>query len=223
MLKIVNSPFYSLSRKFTTISESVAYIGLDALRSVVYSASASNILKGSFLSYGYKKDLLWKHSFATAFLSKNIGKLAKLHDKTCEELFVGGLLHDIGKIILGFLAKKENITFKNSGDSAELLSDERKQFFFSHDYVGGMIADKWRLPELHKNIITSHHTPNDTNSKVVYLGDNLSKVMLEIPCNEEMLAENFMKFLSIDEKNYLEFKEKSFQLFNELEQEGVFS
>ena len=223
VLKIVNSPFYSLSRKFTTISESVAYIGLDALRSVVYSASASNILKGSFLAYGYKRDLLWKHSFTTSFLSKKIGKLLKLGDKTCEELFVGGLLHDIGKIILGLMAKKENIMFDNASENSNILEDEKKYFYFSHEYVGGLIADKWRLPELHKKIITSHHSPKDTNSKIVFLSDNLSKILIGIPCNEENLVENFKNLISIEENGYLTLKEEAAELFEKLDREGIFS
>ena len=223
VLKIVNSPFYSLSRKFTTISESVAYIGLDALRSVVYSASASNILKGSFLAYGYKRDLLWKHSFTTSFLSKKIGKLLKLGDKTCEELFVGGLLHDIGKIILGLMAKKENIFFNNNSEENNVLNEEKKHFYFSHEEVGGLIADKWRLPELHKTIIISHHSPKDINTKVVFLANNMSKILLGIPCNEENLVLSFKNMISFEENNYLLLKEEAEELFEKLDREGIFS
>jgi len=156
-------------------------------------------------------------------LSKKIGKLLKLGDKTCEELFVGGLLHDIGKIILGLMAKKENIMFDNASENSNILEDEKKYFYFSHEYVGGLIADKWRLPELHKKIITSHHSPKDTNSKIVFLSDNLSKILIGIPCNEENLVENFKNLISIEENGYLTLKEEAAELFEKLDREGIFS
>ncbi len=223
VLKIVNSPFYSLARKFTTISESVAYIGLDALRSIVYSASASNILKGSFAAYGYKKDQLWKHSFTTAFLSKYISKFLKLNDKTSEELFVGGLLHDIGKIIIGLLAKKENILFKSGNNVSDLLGEEKNYFYFSHEEVGGLIADKWRLPDLHKTVIVSHHTPKNKIIGIVFLADNLSKLLVGIACEEEILINDFKEILNIDEEVYTNIKEETSEMFQKLEQEGIFS
>jgi HD-like signal output (HDOD) protein len=221
VLKIVNSPFYSLRRKITTISESVAYIGYDALRSIVYSASVSNLLKGTYIAYGYKREILWRHSFTTAIISKILAQKTGLDDKLVEELFVSGLIHDIGKIILGFLGKRDNIFFTKDGNNG-FIESERKHFLFSHSEVGGLIASKWRLPEIHKNNILKHHEPENKYNKIITLSDLLSNLMLKLIDNEDFVKGKFYELLEIDEKGFEELKKESEELYEKLDKEGIF-
>ena len=223
ILKIVNSPFYSLARKFTTISESVAYIGLDSLRSIIYSASVSNLLKISIPTYGYKREQLWKHSYTTAILSKMLGKLLKFNDKLSEELFVGGLIHDIGKIVVGVIAKKENIIIVNKDDKlSDILEKEVKNFYYTHENIGGLIADKWRLPEIHKKIIMNHHNPIDKETAVVAFANNLSNELIGLENLIDNEKEKYYKQLDINEETIDKIKEEVAELVENIEKEGVF-
>lgn len=223
ILKIVNSPFYSLTRKFTTISESVAYIGLDSLRSIIYSAAVSNLLKISLPTYGYKREQLWKHSYSTAIFSKYIGLKIGLKEKIAEELFVGGLIHDIGKIVIGFLAKKENIIITNISSNVNHLDLERKNFYFNHAEIGGMVADKWRLPDIHKDIITKHHSPKNRIEAIVALANLLSKEMLNIQFRTEKESEEyFLKALKIDKEVLEKIKDECYEKIEQIESSGAF-
>ena len=209
VLKIVNSPFFSLSRKISTISESVAYMGYDTLRSVVYSAFTSKLLSVSLPSYGYKKNELWKHSYVTACFSKDISKQFKFDKKTQEELFVGGLLHDIGKLIIGQIAKDEKIFFhKEVNENNSIIELEKKYFFMNHQETGNLISEKWNLPEIHKKIISYHHLNGengiDKEVCIVSLANYISKQLLNLPVfkNDEMKLEITLKNLNLDENKY---------------------
>ena len=210
VLKIVNSPFFSLSRKISTISESVAYMGYDTLRSVVYSAYASKLLNVSLPAYGYKKNDLWKHSYFTACFSKEISKYLKYNQKNQEEIFIGGLLHDIGKLIIGNLARNEKIQFyRIENGSAGIIEIEKKFFYLNHQEVGKLIAEKWNLPEVHKDIIENHHLSKDINTNkdkiaISNLADYISKSILKLPISDydDEKKKNAFEILNLDENDF---------------------
>ena len=208
VLKIVNSPFFSLQRKISTISESVAYIGFDTLRSVVYSAFTSKLLNVDLLTYGYKRNELWKHSYLTACFSKEISKHFDYSSKSQEEMFIGGLLHDIGKLILGELAKEENIIlYKEINEDSSIIDIEKKYFSISHESAGKLIAEKWNLPEIHTKIISNHHlrneNVNDKDVAIVALSNFFSNKFLgfKIMKINEKEVEIAINILSIGEKD----------------------
>ena len=217
VLKIVNSPFFSLNRIITTISESVAYIGFDTLKSVIYSAYASKLLNVSLPSYGYKKNELWKHSYYTACFSKEISKFLKYSKKIQEEIFIGGLLHDIGKLIIGSIAKEQNIKFLLK-KNASIIEVEKKYFFVDHQDVGKIIAEKWNLPEIHTKIIKNHHlsdTKNNSLDKVAIanLADYISKTILKIKLTDydEIKKQEAEKIINIENSEF----EKIFEICHE--------
>ncbi len=215
VLKIVNSPFFSLTRKISTISESVAYMGYDTLRSVVYSAFTSKLLNISLPSYGYKRNELWKHSYFTGCFSKEISKNLGYDSKKQEEIFIGGLLHDIGKLILGNLAKEQKISFnKLNGNNLGLIDLEKKYFFLNHQEVGKLIAEKWNLPEIHQEIIENHHLSSNNNCNnlkeiaITNLADFISKNFLKIEIHD------FDKKKCNEALTILNLKEDEFEIIN---------
>ncbi len=225
ILKIINSPFYSLSRKITTIKESVAYMGLDSLRSIVYSASVSNLLKISLPTYGYKREQLWRHSYTTAILSKIIAQRLKLSQKESEEVFVGGLIHDIGKIVIGIIAKRENIILAASDDTINIIDKESEKFYFDHCSIGGMISDKWKLPDIHKQIIVSHHSPESLYPFIVAVADFISKDFLDIklsPLSDD-LKQQYLNKLKLTDTDILNLKESLSEIISKMDVDGIFA
>ena len=224
VLKIVNSPFFSLQRKISTISESVAYIGFDTLRSVVYSAFTSKLLNVNLPAYDYKRNELWKHSYLTACFSKEISKYFDYSSKSQEEMFIGGLLHDIGKLILGSLAKEENIIFYREVDeNTSIIDIEKRYFSISHEEAGKLIAEKWNLPEIHNRIISNHHlrneNSNDKDVAIVAISNLFSNKFLgfKILKYDEKEIEKAMSILSIEEKNVKELEEVCKKLMGKVE------
>jgi putative nucleotidyltransferase with HDIG domain len=156
VLKIANSSFYGCPRAITSLSEAVTIMGFNSIRSLV-TASA---LRDFFKTTGLAEKLLWEHSLASGSVAKMIAKSIRF-SKT-EEAFLGGLLHDIGKVILNFRLPKETQrivqeVYNNPGTTFSQV--EQATFGFDHAQVGEMVARKWNFAEEIVDVIGNHHHP----------------------------------------------------------------
>ncbi|RLC35876.1 hypothetical protein DRH29_05615 [candidate division Kazan bacterium] len=98
ILKLVNSAFFGLSSKVTTVSRAVIVLGFNSVKSLGLGISVFNTVSnvGSEKT-AFNKDKFWEHSLGVAAGARLLAK--KLKYPNPEEAFVAGLLHDIGKII----------------------------------------------------------------------------------------------------------------------------
>jgi HD-like signal output (HDOD) protein len=158
LLKLVNSPFYGLSKQIASISQAVNIVGLASLRSLVLAASASNLMVIDLGVYGFKPQGLWKNSISTAGLSRDIAKLSGVGKDDAEEFFLAGLMRDVGMLVLGpLLARNGVVLRKIEGGNEDILSRERQLIGFDHSWVGERVAEKWRLPANLALAIGKHH------------------------------------------------------------------
>ena len=160
MLNLVNSSFYSLSRKISTISEAVVILGFNTLKSLVHATSTRKILERALTGYGYEPKGLWKHSISCAAASKFVARELGFSDQVAEELFVSGLLHDLGKLILGPMIEERAAEFRKRIAGGEtLLEAERAITDYDHPSVAALILKKWKLSDDLADVIVNHHSP----------------------------------------------------------------
>ncbi len=175
ILKIVNSPFYGLRKEIVSISQAINYLGFMNLKSLLLALNTKK-----FIQSGDLKDvILWKHSLSTGLFAKYIGEKIKVYNP--EELFVTGLLHDIGKTVL---RRKVAHVYDpiideaySAGRNFEGL--EKAVLGFTHSDVGMLLVQEWNLGERMKTVIFYHHHPElateyNQETAVVYLADQLS-------------------------------------------------
>ncbi len=97
VLKTVNSSFYGRSKKVTTIEQAVVVMGMQSVRTLVLGFSlADGLMKTPAKGFDHLK--YWRRSFYAACAAKEIGVAARVMQ--AEELFVCGLLADIGMLVL---------------------------------------------------------------------------------------------------------------------------
>ncbi len=160
MLRMANSSFYSLSRKVSTISDAVVYLGHNTIRSLVLGASTSSLFKRSLPAYGYQREGLWQHANIVASLSREIALAAHMTSEEIENCYVAGLLHDIGKLILGSFAQKQADSFVTMiKEGKELTEVEQELLGFTHGEIGRILLDKWKLPRNLVETVHYHHQP----------------------------------------------------------------
>jgi putative nucleotidyltransferase with HDIG domain len=155
ILKIANSAFYASVRKINTISEAVVIIGFNTLRSIVLTASSREIYK----RFGLTEKMLWEHSMGAAISAGVIAKDLKLPNQ--EEAYLGGLLHDVGKVVL------DNSDPQKFADVMEMVYNEQMSFRmaeqevygFSHVDVGAMVIRKWKLSENLEMAVRHQYNP----------------------------------------------------------------
>ena len=160
LLKVVNSAFYSLSQKVSTIFQAVIILGYREIRSIAMGFSVMNISKSLLLNACIPIEDFWKHSLGTAILSKKIAK--KFRYKDPEEVFVAGLLHDIGKLVLMDYSIKEYSEVLQKADllKQRLYDTEKKTFGIDHAQAGEKLCQYWKIPSTVSSAIGKHHTPS---------------------------------------------------------------
>ena len=158
VLKLANSPFFGLRNKVTSISQAVVVLGLKTMKSVVIAAKTSKLLNQQLTPYGYDDAGMWKHSISCATVSRLIAKSASLGGDVAEELFVAGLLHDVGKTIVApHIAKFQDAFSAAYAESGDLTATEKELVGISHAEVGGKMAQQWNLDEQLQMQIACHH------------------------------------------------------------------
>ncbi len=158
LLKIVNSSYYNFSSKIDTISRAIAVIGVSELYSMVIAITAVKTF--SYIPHNVvNMDTFWRHSLYTGVLSRLLAKrLNVLHP---ERLFVAGLMHDIGSLILYHRAPQvaKELLIQSRGDEDVLHQSEISEFGFSHAAIGGLLMKLWHIPDPICDAVANHHQP----------------------------------------------------------------
>ena len=160
LLKLVNSSFYNYSGRIDTLSRAIAIVGTRELYGLAISVSAVRAFS-KIPAQLINMDTFWRHSLYCGIIARYLAKRCGiLHP---ERLFVAGLLHDIGELVL-FAREPEktrDLMLMAEGDENVLAYAERQEFGFNHADLGALLATLWQLPDTLVEAIASHHTPFD--------------------------------------------------------------
>lgn len=156
LLKLVNSALYALQDPVTTVHHAVTITGFTEVRNLALAVK----LMDSFPEADNEvldRTMYWEHSLACALCAKGIASVVS--PATSEEAFLGGLLHDMGKLVLSVYFGEQ---WRKALEAAEAqsrspLEVEAEVIGAPHTVVGQMLAHHWRLPRLHEMAIGHHH------------------------------------------------------------------
>jgi len=185
VLKLTNSAFYGLPRTVTSVKQAIVILGLDAVRSLVLSASVfETFSKQGNIDKDYL-DSFWRHSLSVGFMSRIIFRTKSFPSfLEAEESFSAGLLHDIGKIVIFSHLPNEfkqiREIFKNN-PKEDYCAIEEQVLGFNHALVGSFLAQKWNLSDELATAIKYHHNPEEDDSDnittyVIHLSNYLSQI-----------------------------------------------
>lgn len=174
VLRLANSPFYGFPSRIASVAHAVVVLGLSVVKGLTLCATAFDMMKNAGMNE------LWRHSLGVAITAHILG--AKAGMKNPEEVFVGGLLHDIGKVVLyvKWPDVGQQITLATRNTSRSLMETEQALFEVSHADVGGWLATAWHLPTSLREPILHHHSPSAAQdaklqTAIVHVADVLVK------------------------------------------------
>lgn len=157
VLKMVNSAYFGLSRKFSSLEEAVAYLGIDILRQLVLVHHLFSECSGSAICK-FHLEGLWAHSLCTAKLAKEICDSNHQIPNIGYNAYVSGLLHDIGKLVLiRHLPYKYGQILEKCGHDHWQIDCEEQMLGTNHASIGGYLASLWGLPHMVAQVLTCHH------------------------------------------------------------------
>ncbi len=146
LLAIANSSVRGISRHITAVHDAVMVVGFQRLATMALTAGVTNYFNGEYRCYGYTEKGLWQHSVCVATCAQVLGNTMEFEFGVREELFVAGLLHDIGKILLGpYLSR---VSAEAVGRPADAARVERDLLGIDHAEAAEFLAKKWKLSPL---------------------------------------------------------------------------
>jgi HD-like signal output (HDOD) protein len=161
VLRLVNSAFYGFPGRIGTITHAIVILGFATIKNIVLTASIFDAFKkrGRTIE-GFDMEKFWMHSIACGAASQSLAKIVGFENK--EECFIAGLVHDLGKVVLyQYLTEQfEQITSSIREHDGLFYDTELSLFEFTHQDVGGFLAEHWKLPTLLQNTIRYHHLPS---------------------------------------------------------------
>ncbi|RMG42976.1 MAG: HDOD domain-containing protein [Candidatus Dadabacteria bacterium] len=143
VLKIANSAMFARQREITTLNQAIMLIGFKALKGIIVAATLRQMNK----RFGDLERLIWENSMSTAMAATIIAKMLK--KRYTEEIFLLGLLHSLGQIVL--LVQKDTAKeYKNvlnmiRDQNLDYASAEQEIFGFAHPLIGALVAKKWNF------------------------------------------------------------------------------
>ncbi len=163
LLKLVNSAFYGFPAKIDSISRAVALLGTKELTSLALGISVAKTFAG-IPSKILNMEGFWKHSISCGVYANLIA--ARKQGLSGERFFVGGLLHDLGKLIM--IRSRPDLVGQaiifSRKNRIPLYQAEKEVLGFDHAQVGGLLCKEWKMPETLEYMVRFHHLPSNTKN-----------------------------------------------------------
>ncbi|HHT9137409.1 MAG TPA: sensor domain-containing diguanylate cyclase [Candidatus Wunengus sp. YC60] len=158
VLKVANSAFYDFPCKISTIQQAVSRLGMNAIKNLVFSFSFLSVkAKSKKAVFNYEK--FWEQSLSNAVAAKLI--MAEIGKSDWEEIFVAGLLQNIGELIIATSLPQqyEQVLSETFNSEKSALELERQIIGADHAFIGYEVTKKWRFPATLLTPILYHHCP----------------------------------------------------------------
>jgi putative nucleotidyltransferase with HDIG domain len=174
VLKLTNSAFYGLQREIESVKQAVVIVGLEAIKNLVLSASVLDMFKGKDIDQEFQ-DKFWRHSLGVGFCARLLSRMGKARGMLDPDAaFSGGLLHDIGKVILCCFLQKEYALIKQERESDKVSATyqiEERLLGYNHSQIGAILAEQWKLPRRLTEAVAFHHHPqlSETEDIIAYV------------------------------------------------------
>jgi len=211
ILKVANSAMFGRMREVTTLTQAILTLGFSASRSVVLASSVKNLFsRGPAVPH---ERLLWEHALVAGLTGSSFSK--SLGFPATEEVFLAGLLHDIGKGVLAlkFPEGYAALLRRFEDERGECLSQELDTFGFDHTMVGEALLQSWNLAGSLQAVVRWHHDPLQAALEhqrlvaLVALGNQVAidlQVGLDLPEALARPTREALQILQLDDKTYQE-------------------
>lgn len=158
-LRMANSALFRRRGDVSSVREAVSALGLWRIRDLAFSCSLPMMF--SNLKWIVGKDVFWRHALGTASVAQGLAH--ELGAKGPEDIYLAGLLHDIGILVNGVLFTDEFGDVLEQAMKKRVPIEEVEQSIlgFSHAESGRILAELWRLPLELSEVIEHHCRPED--------------------------------------------------------------
>lgn len=159
VLKIANSAMFARQREITTLNQAIMVIGFKSLKGVIVAATLRQFQK----KFGALERMIWEGSMCSGMAASMMAK--QLKKRYVEEIFLLGLLHSLGQIVLLFQNETSKdykyVLEKIKEQGLDFATAEQEVFGFSHPLIGALVAKKWNFSSDTCQAILHYRDPID--------------------------------------------------------------
>lgn len=175
-LRIANSPFFGMAGHIGSVREATTVLGLRTIRSIALASAVASVSSSSE-KLQLDARSFWLHSFETAAAARELASVSQISP---DQAFLGGLLHDLGKLALCVIAPDIVARVEALGGETESAwyTAEQQGLIPAHAELGGALAEQWRFPAPLCAAIAGHHSQQADGGALaatVHVADILSQ------------------------------------------------
>jgi len=170
LLRLANSAYFGYPRAVSTIRDAIFLLGRNEIFQLVVASVVGRMAHQSVRGYGLAPGELWDHLMAVAVVSKRLGEA--IHPKIPSYTFTAGLLHDIGKVVLGTFGEVDPAPILELAEEEQIdvVEAERRILGIDHAEVGAHLLERWNLPAYLAEVVRWHHEPEKDPGQAVVAG-----------------------------------------------------
>lgn len=175
ILKMVNSAIFGFPGRISSVTHAVTLLGFNVIKGLLMGVTVLDLMQTAMVG-------LREHSVGCAIAARTIAEMKGM--KNTEDASVGGLLHDLGKVILLLQFPQDYKLVLEATDQKGMLifNAEKAHFSETHAAVGLWLAEKWKFPKNLTDVIAYHHKPQlaknaPVDTAIVHLADILVRTM----------------------------------------------
>ncbi|HPO17062.1 MAG TPA: HDOD domain-containing protein [Candidatus Hydrogenedentes bacterium] len=179
VLRLANSAYFAGPRTISTLRDAGVILGAARILQMVMASAIFPLASKPIQGYGLPAGQLIDHLVAVGIGSEQLAK--ELHFNAPQYTFTAGLLHDIGKVVLGTFIEvdAEPILQQAYEEKLSFEMAERAVLGIDHAEVGAVLLESWHLPREIVTPVRWHHQPDDAGENflvadLVHAADTLS-------------------------------------------------
>jgi putative nucleotidyltransferase with HDIG domain len=179
VLRLANSAYFGFAHTIGSVRQAVVRLGTQRIVHLVLTLAIAPIARKAVRGYDLPPGELWRHCIAVAIGAEKVA--SAVGRAPTDNTFTAGLLHDIGKIVLGSFVEVDADPIVEAAFEQGLSFDqaERDVLGIDHADVGGALLERWHLPPDIVEADRWHHRPEDCTQDafvcdLVHVADALS-------------------------------------------------
>lgn len=159
LLRMANSVYNGLSTPVSSVEEAVFYLGLKQIRCLVVATPIVEEFQKLAGDAPFNWHGFWQHCIATALLTNEL--VGTLQAPSDEMHYIGGLLHDVGKIVMAsaFSQHFTEVQRRALETGRRVREIEREVLGMDHCELGALYLEAHRLPPFVVQVARFHHEP----------------------------------------------------------------
>ncbi|MBB1126664.1 HDOD domain-containing protein [Thiospirillum jenense] len=163
LLRLANSPAFAAARHVDSVERALTILGREQVRRLIIAGAITRASDRLPTQHLIPLETFWRHSAYCAVIARLLAEADGRTKSLSSTVFLGGLLHDLGHLVLfSHNPDESERAFLSCLTAPAMISPEAAEtaeLGFNHAELGGALAEHWGLPTVLCAILQFHHAP----------------------------------------------------------------